>query len=182
MLIKTTPNTAESSLDNTGHPEGGVAEASADSDATLQELLHKGCETVRKLDSAIRQEPNLKPEVLAEWDAIMLEYADVLAEDAREAEEAELDRELREHMDRISADMDWLASLDPMDLQTNLEAEETLARNLAAWNELDAIMRLRCRDFPDKLAKWEEGVMKLVRKNEAMFEAGMAAEKAKPEN
>jgi hypothetical protein len=49
---------------------------------------------------------------------------------------------------------------------SNLEVDETLVRNFAAWNELDAIMRLRCHDFPDKLAKWEEEVMKPMRKNE----------------
>jgi len=168
-------------IDDTGQPEGGVVET-AGSDPTLEELFAKGDETVRKLDSAIRQEPNLKPEVLAEWDAIMREYEDIAAEEARETEEAKLDQEIREYMDRLGAEVDWLASLDPMDLQTNLEVDETLARNFAGWNELDAVMRLRCRDFPDKLAKWEEEIMKPIRMYEAILQAGMAAEKTKPEN
>lgn len=177
MTIKTTPDEAEASI----HKEQ-TAEANAGSTRTVQELLAKTCETVRQLDSAIRQEPNLKPGVLAEWDTIMEEFADVLAKDAREAEEAKLDREIDEHMSRISADIDWLASLDPMDLQTNLEVEKTMVRNLAAWHDLDGIMRLRCRDFPDQLTRWEEDVMKPIRRNEAIVEAALAAENAQPEN
>ena len=178
MTIKTTPNEAESSVDD----KSSVAEADADHDSALREALNRGSAIVRQMDSLMHQDPGVKPETLAEWEALMEEFADVLAEDDRAAEEAKLQQEIDEHMKRISAEVDWLASLDPIDLQTNLEVEETMARNFAGWNELDAVMHLRCRDFPDKLARWEEEVIKPMRKLEAIFEAGREAENARPEN
>ena len=89
---------------------------------------------------------------------------------------------MNEHIAQFSAEVDWLASLDPMDLQTNLEVEERLTRTFAAWHEVDAIMHLKARDFPDMLAKWEEEVMKPMRINERIFECGREEENARPEN
>jgi len=148
----------------------------------LETSLAKGVEIVRKLNVAVHDELKHKPEALAEWDAIMAEYADILAEDETKSEEAKLKEEMNEHIARIAADAGWLASLGPMDLQTNLEVEERLTRTFAAWHEVDEIMRLRARDFPDMLARWEEGAVKPMRECEAIFEAGAAAEKARPEN
>src|SRR5213595_1344003 len=91
---------------------------------SLQTLLAEGVETVRKLNVAVHDELKHKPEALAEWDAIMAEYADILAEDETKSEEAKLKEEMDEHIARLAADADWLASLGPMDLQTNLEVEE----------------------------------------------------------
>jgi len=182
VTIKTTPNEAESSVDDKRKPDGHVAEAGGDSDPTLQEALNKIDQIIQQLDPVVRDELSGKPEALAEWDAIMKDYAQGVAEDAREAEEAKLQQEINEYTDRIAAQVDWLASLDPIDLQTNLEVEETMARNFAAWNELDAIMHLRCREYPDHLARWEEEIMKPIRRYEAIFAAGREAENARPEN
>ena len=41
--------------------------------------------------------------------------------------------QIDEHMSRISAEVEWFASLDPLELQTNLDVEEMLARNFAEW-------------------------------------------------
>ena len=152
------------------------------SEKSLKTLLAEGVETVRKLNVAVHEELKHKPEALAEWDAIMEEYADILAEDETKSEEAKLQKEMNEHMARFSAEVDWLGSLDPMDLQTNLEVEERLTRTFAAWHEVDAIMRLRARHFPDQLARWEEEVMKPMRINELIFESGREEENARPEN
>jgi hypothetical protein len=151
-------------------------------DERMQEAFANLDRIMEKLDPAVREELKDKPEALAEWDEIMRDHGDILTEEAKEAEEAKLQKEIDEHIAQLAAEVDWLASLDVMDLQTNLEVEETLARNFATWNELDAIMRLRARDFPDKLARWEEEVMKPMRRNEAIFEAGVAATNARPEN
>ena len=180
MTIKRPLSEAEPPVDDEGQREGGVADAK--DDPALREALNRGSAIVRQMDSLMHQDPGVKPENLAEWEALMEEFADVRAEYDKAAEEAKLQQEIDEHMNRIAAQVDWLANLDPIDLQTNLEVEEKMAGNFAAWNELDAVMRLRCRDFPDKVARWEEEVMKPMRKLEAIFEAGVAAEKAKPEN
>ena len=87
------------------------------------------------------------------------------AKDQREAEEAKVAEEIREHMERISAEVDRLEQLDPTDLEVN----EGLARTIAGIHEVDAVMRAKCRNYPAELAKWEDGVMAPVRVLEAII-------------
>jgi len=145
---------------------------------TLEELYDHADDLIRQMDRLVHDELGHKPEAVAEWEEIMRDYEAALAEDQREAEEAKLDREIHEWMDRINADIDQLEKLDPVDL----EFDEALARMLASWREVDAVMRLRCRHYPEKLVKWEEEVMGPVKRWEGLFAADMEAEEAKPGN
>jgi hypothetical protein len=147
-------------------------------DKSLETLLAEGVDTVRKMDPVVREELKNKPEALAEWDAIMQDYADILMEDDSEAEQAKVAAEIRQYMDQITADMQRLEQLDPTDLEVN----EGIARNLAAVHEVDAIMRAKCGKYPAQLAEWEEGVMRPVRMLEMMFVEAMHIENEKPEN
>ena len=178
--MKTTANDLESSPDNEKQTAGAAAQA--DDNPALQESLDKCSRTIVQLDAAVREELRGKPEKLAEWDEIMRDFGDDLEPFFKEAEEAKLQAEINEYLKQISAEVNSLASLDPVELQTNTEVEETLSRNFAKWQELDAVMRLRCRDYPDKLARWEEEIMKPIGMFEAILEAGRETENAKPEN
>lgn len=154
------------------------SEDASKEDPTMEELFDHADQILRQMDAAVHEELRDKPEALAEWDEIMREYADILAEDEREAEEKKLDREIRKWMNRIDTDVDRLTKLDPADL----EADEMLARTFASLREVDAVMRLRCRHYPEKLARWEDDVMGPVKQMEAVFAAAMVAEEAKPGN
>jgi hypothetical protein len=179
MTVKVPMNKANSVAEEAKQPvDTACAEAGSTEDATLEELLDDGVQTLLQLNRAVHEELRDKPERLAEWDALMHEYADVLAEGERKAEEKKLDQEIREWMNRIGADVDRLTKLDPADL----EADETLARTFASLREVDAVMRLRCRHYPDKLARWEDDVMGPVKIMEAVFTSAMEEEEAKPGN
>ena len=133
---------------------------------------------IRQMDQVVHDHLSHKPEAIAEWQEIMRDYEEGLAEDQREAEEAKLDREVNEWLDRINADIDRLGSLVPF----SIEFDEALTSMFAAWREADAVMRLRCRHYPEKLMKWETDVMGLVNHWEGIVAAGMEAEEAKPAN
>jgi DNA repair ATPase RecN len=126
----------------------------------------------------VREDLKAHPEKLAEWDALMQDYAQAVEEDRKEAEERRLTEEIGERVDQISADIDRLMELDPLDL----DVDAALARNFAAMHELDAVMRERCRDYPAQLARWEEEVMGHLKELEAICAAAWEAEKAQPEN
>jgi len=149
-----------------------------ESEDSLEAAMARGVEIVRQMNVVVHEELKHKPEALAEWDAIMEEYADILAEDETKSEEAKVAAEIREHMDRISAEIDRLGQLDPTDLEVN----EGIARNLAAIHEVDAIMRTKCAKYPAQLAAWEEGVMRPVKMLEMMFVEAMHVENEKPAN
>lgn len=155
-----------------------ATDAASTEDATLEELLDDGVQTLLQLNRVVHEELRDKPEVLAGWDAIMHEYADILAEGERKAEEKKLDQEIREWMDRIRADIDRLTNLDPADL----EVDEGLARTFASFHEVDVAMRLRCRQYPDQLAKWEDEVMRPVEIMERIFISAAEEDDAKPGN
>lgn len=163
---------------STKQPSNNMStEVDGESDPTLQELLAQGVERVKKLDVMIHEELRHKPEAIAEWDAMMRENADVFAEHEKEVEERKLDREIHELLDRIDADVERFLNREPPDL----EIEEALARSFARMHELDAIMRLRYRDYPEKLATWEEA-MDSLSESEAIFKAALEEENAQPGN
>jgi uncharacterized protein YicC (UPF0701 family) len=144
----------------------------------MEELFDRADQIIKQMDRVVHDELSHKPEAVAEWDEIMRDYADILAEDQREAEGKKLDSEIREWMDRIDADVDRLTKLDPADLEVN----DTFARTFASLHEVDAVMRLRCRHYPDKLAKWEADVMGPIKHMEAVVADAIEAEEAKPGN
>src|SRR5436190_3294605 len=153
----------------------GENEQSADSlsvgsegaqDKTVETLIDEAEEILTsQIDPMMREASRGNPEQLAEWDMLMQQSAEAAAEDQRAAEEAKVAAEIREHMDRISAEVDRLEQLDPTDLEVN----EGLARTIAGIHEVDAVMRAKCRNYPAELAKWEDGVMAPVRVLEAMI-------------
>jgi hypothetical protein len=141
-----------------------------------------------EIDPMVREALKADPEKLAEWDALMQEYAQIAAEDQappiesetvseKEAEEARLSQEIRERMDLISSDLDRFMDRQPPDL----EVDAALKRNFAAMHELDAVMRQRCRDFPAQLAGWET-VMEYLEEVETRFMVALEAENVEPEN
>ena len=148
-------------------------------DKAVETLVAEAEELVTsQVDPMMREALRGNPEQLAEWDTLMQQSAEAAAEDQRAAEEAKVAAEIREHMDRISAEVDRLEQLDPTDLEVN----EGLARTIAAIHAVDAVMRAKCSKYPAELAKWEEGVMAPVRVLEAMFKDALEVEDAKPEN
>ena len=141
-----------------------------------------------QIDPMMREALSADPEKLAEWDALMQEYARVAAEaqapptesetvPEKEAEEARLSQEIRERMDIISSDLERFIDRQPPDL----EVDAALERNLAAMHELDAVMRQRCRDYPAQLAEWE-AVMEYLEEIETRYAVGLEAENVEPEN
>jgi hypothetical protein len=158
-------------------------------DPRVEVLLDQADELLTaKIDPMMREALSANPERLAEWGALMQEYAQIAAEDQapctesepapeKEAEEARLSREIAERLDMISSDLDRF-----MDRQApDLEVDAALERNVAAMHELDAVMRERCRDFPAQLAEWG-AVMEHLEKVETRLAIGLEAENAEPEN
>ena len=163
----------QQSAESASVPSGGAQ------GKTVETLIDEAEEILTsEIDPMMREALRGNPEKLAEWDTLMQQCAEAAAEDQREAEEAKVAAEIREHMERISAEVDRLEQLDPTDLEVN----EGLARNLAAIHEVDAIMRTKCEKYPAELAKWEEGVMRPVRLLEMMFVEAMHIENEKPGN
>lgn len=172
----------EQSGDNTrGQSEGAF-------DPKVEMLLEQGDKIIAQMDPIMREALSGKPEELAEWEALMQEYAQIAAEgqkphsesaseSEKEAEEARLSREISERMALISADLDRFMNREPPDL----EIEGALERNFAAMHELDLIMRQRCRDYPAQLAEWLQ-VMEFMDELETMFALGREAENAEPAN
>jgi hypothetical protein len=154
------------------------AESAVAPERSLDELYAEADRLIRQMDQVVHDELSHKPEAIAEWEEIMRDYEEGLAEDQREAEEEKLGREVDEWLARINADIDQLTALDPADLEFN----DRIARMFASWNEADAVMRLRCRHYPDKLARWEKDVMGSVKRWEAAFAAAMEEENSKPAN
>ena len=154
------------------------AESAVAAERSIDELYAEADRLIRQMDQVVHDELSHKPEAIAEWEEIMRDYEEGLAEDQREAEEVKLGREINEWLDRINADIDQLTTLDPADLEFN----DMLARMFASWNEADAVMRLRCRHYPDKLARWEKDVMGSVKRWEAAFANAMEEESSKPAN
>ena len=157
-----------------------------ESNPLLEPLLEEGRAIVRQLDPLIRKRYRDEPEKLAGWLSIMNDFADTLAEDeaekpkteaAKEAEAAKLAAEIGAVMDRISADLDRFSTRDGPDL----ELEAVLERSFAALHELDAQVRLRCRDFPEEMAMWEE-TMELMAEAETRFERGKELEDSEAAN
>ena len=167
---------------NRGQSEGAF-------DPKVQILIDQADQLLTaEIDPMMREALSSDPEKLAEWEALMQEYAQLDAEDQnpriesvteseKEAEEARLSREIRERMDIISADLDRFMDRQPPDL----EVEAALERSFAAMHELDTVMRQRCRDFPAQLAEWE-AVMVYLEEVEMKFAIGLEAEDAEPEN
>ena len=153
----------------------------------LEPLFQEGNALVRQLDPLIRKRYRDEPEKLAAWLSIVKDYPDLVAVDeaesageadaAKEAEAAKLAAEIRAVMDRISADLDRFSTLDGPDL----ELEAVLERSFAALHELDAEVRLRCRDFPEEMAMWEE-TMELMAEAETRFERGKELEDSEAAN
>jgi len=160
-----------------------------ESDPALHPLFKEASAIIRQLDPLIRKRYRDEPEKLAGWLSIMDDYADTLAEDAaeaareeaeaaaREAEAAKLDQEIRAGLDRINADVDRLMAMEATDLEFETAAERTFA---GIW-ELDSVMRLRCRDFPEQLEKWNT-TMDQFADVEAIFERGRELEDSEPAN
>jgi DNA repair ATPase RecN len=176
-------NNNQNSLLSTGENEQTADEASFPSSAeqgkSLETLVNEAQEIISsQIDPMMREALQGDPEKLAEWDALMQQCAEAAAADEREAEEEKVAEEIREHMNRVSAEMDRLDQLDPTDLEVN----EGLARTIAAMHELDEVMRAKCGDYPAELANWEDGVMAKVRLLEAMFNEAREAENANPAN
>jgi hypothetical protein len=158
-------------------------------DPKVQILLDQADQLLTtQIDPVMREAFAADPEKLAEWDALMQEYAQIAAEDQapptesetrseREIEEARLSEDIRERMDMISSDLDRFMDRQPPDL----EVDVALERNFAAMHEVDALMRQRCLDFPAQLAEWE-AVMEYLEEVERRFAIGLEAENAEPEN
>ncbi|HEX3145811.1 MAG TPA: hypothetical protein VHQ64_17700 [Pyrinomonadaceae bacterium] len=154
------------------------AESAVAPERSTDELYAEADRLIRQMDQIVHDELSHKPEAVAEWEEIMRDYEAGLAEDQREAEEEKLGREINEWLERINAEIDQLMALDPADL----EFDDRIARMFASWNEADAVMRLRCRHYPDKLARWEKDVMGSVKRWEAAFADAMEKDKSKPAN
>jgi hypothetical protein len=159
-----------------------------ESNPVLQPLLEEGTAIVRQLDPLFRKQYRHEPEKLAAWLSIVNDYADLLAEDkakgareeaaaAKDTEAAKLAEEIRTALDRINADVDQLAAMDSADLEFEAAAERTFA----AIHELDGVMLLRCRDFPEHMEKWR-ATMEHFAEVEAMFERGRELEDSGPAN
>lgn len=169
--------------------DNNPAQSEGASDPKVEVLLDQADDILTaQIDPMIREALSADPEKLAEWDALMQEYARVGAEDQapptesetvpeKEAEEARLSREIRERLDMISSDLDRFMDRQPPDL----EVDVALERNFAAMHELDAVMRQRCRDFPAQLAEWE-AVMEYLEEIETRYAVGLEAENVEPEN
>jgi len=169
--------------------ENNPPQSEGASDPKVQMLLDQADQLLTtQIDPVMREAFAADPERLAEWDALMQEYAQIAAEDQapptesetmseKEIEEARLSEDIRERMDMISSDLDRFMDRQPPDL----EVDVALARNFAAMHELDAVMRQRCRDFPAQLAEWE-AVMESIEEVETRFAIGLEAENAEPEN
>ena len=169
--------------------DNNPAQSEGASDPKVQMLLDQADQLLTtQIDPVMREAFAADPERLAEWDALMQEYAQIAAEDQapptesetmseKEIEEARLSEDIRERMDMISSDLDRFMDRQPPDL----EVDVALARNFAAMHELDAVMRQRCRDFPAQLAEWE-AVMESIEEVETRFAIGLEAENAEPEN
>lgn len=163
------------------------AQSEGASDPKVRVLLDRIDQLITQLDPVVREELAAKPESLAEWDALMQEYAQNAADEERptieetvsqkEAEEERLSREIRERMDMISSDLDRFMDRDPLDL----EVDAALERSFAAMHEVDAAMRERCRDFPAQLAEWA-AVMDGVEEVETRYAIALEVENAAPEN
>lgn len=151
-------------------------ESASTPERTVDELYAELDRTIRQMDQVVHEQ--LSAEAIAEWEEIMRDYEEGLAEEQREAEEAKLQSEIDDWMDRLNADIDRLTRLSPADL----EFDETLTQTFASWNEVDALMHLRCRHYPDKLAKWESEVMAPMRRWEGIVAAAREEEESKPGN
>lgn len=174
-------------VDDTEQPADTQSEGAFD--PKVQTLIDQADQNLTaELDPMMRDALSADPEKLAEWDALMQEYARVAAEDQapptasetvseKEAEEARLSQEIRERMDMISSDLHRFMDRQPPDL----EVEAALERTFAAMHELDAVMRQRCRDFPAQLAEWE-AVMEYLEEVETRYAIALEAENAQPEN
>lgn len=159
-----------------------------ESHPALLPLLDEASAIVRQLDPLFRERYRDEPEKLAQWLDIIKDYPDILAEDeaervkaeaeaAKEAEGHKLAAEMRAVMDRINADIVRLMAHDGPDLET----EAVLERSFAALHDLDAEMRVRCRDFPEQLEKWKV-LTKELEEVEALFERGRELEELEPAN
>jgi hypothetical protein len=158
-------------------------------DPEVEVLLDKADNILTaKLDPLMRETYSGDPEKLAEWDALMQEYARVATEAERpptesntlaekEAEEARLAQEISERMEMISSDLDRFMNRELPDL----EVDAALERDFLAMHEIDAVMRQRCQDHPDQLAKWQE-VMDYLEEVETKYKVMRAAEDAHPGN
>ena len=162
-----------------------TAESDGERDPKIDALLEKANKAVAQLDPIVRETMRDNPEALAKWDSIMRDHAAAVAEDeaakarqaAKEAEAAKLDEEIRVALDRINADIDQLEAMSGPDLEFEAAAEQTFA----AIHELDAVIRLRCRDFPEQMERWKE-TMEGFADIEAIFERGRAREDSEPAN
>jgi hypothetical protein len=152
-----------------------------ESNSVLEPLFEEGNAIIRQLDPVVRERYRDEPEKLAEWLSIINDFPDLLAEDeaerAKEAEAAELAAEIRAALDRINADVDQLMAMEGPDLEFEAAAERTFA----GIHELDGVIRLRCRDFPEQLEKWNATMEKFV-DVEARFERGRELEESEPAN
>ena len=169
--------------------DNNPAQSESASNPKVQILLDQADQILTaQIDPVMREALSANPEKLAEWDALMQEYAQIAAEDQappiesetvseKEAEEARLSQEIRERMDMISSDLDRFMDRQPPDL----EVDVALERNFAAIHEVDALIRQRCRDFPAQLAEWE-AVMESIEEVETRFAIALEAENAEPEN
>jgi hypothetical protein len=157
-------------------------------DPALDPLLDEASAIVRQLDPIYREGCRNQPEKLAEWESIMNAYPDVLAEDeearakaeaeaAKEAEVLKLAADVRAGLDRINADLDQLMAMEGPDLEFEAVAE----RVMAGIHELDDEIRLRCRDYPEQLEKWND-TMERFADVEAIFEGGRELEDSEPAN
>jgi len=168
-------------------PAGIKPQSEGASDPKVRALLDRIDQLITQLDPVVREELAAKPESLAEWDALMQEYAQNAEEEERprivetvsqkEAEEERLSREINERMDLINSDLERFMDRDPLDL----EVEPALKRNFAAMHEVDAAMRERCRDLPEQLAEWE-AVMEGVEEVETRFAIALEVDNAALEN
>jgi hypothetical protein len=110
-------------------PENNPTQSEEEYDPKVQILINQVDEILtRQLDPMMREALSAQPEKLADWDALMQEYARVSAEDEspqvasetvseEEAEEARLAQEIRERIDLISADLDRFMDRQGPDLE-----------------------------------------------------------------
>lgn len=136
-------------LMSTEQPSNNMStEVDGESDPTLHELLAQGVEHVKTLDAMIHRDFSHKPEFVAEWDAIMREYADVFAKHEKEAEEKRLSEEIDKRIQQINADLDRFTDREGPDL----EVDEALARNFASIHDIDG--HLSQKSLPQNFYIW----------------------------
>lgn len=157
-------------------------------DPEVEALLNEGAAILRsQIAPVYREALRDKPEQLAQWEAMIREFEEVEAANTSTPHAAQplnspakiemSDEELAEKLESISANLDRFDNLQPPDLEVDAALEQTFRE----MHELADIIHEKCRDFPEKLPKWQEFI-DYLEEVEGRYRIALRVENDAPEN